>query len=146
MAFKFCPECGAQTVPGNPFCASCGAALSVTEKTAVAPTPAKARLGGFVVLVLLLAVGGGFWGWERSRAEERSLKPGERRTNSGAIVPVATPGVQKFDLPPDIRTFIEKQAAETGRDPYESSFKEKELACLPARPVSDPGLRSPDAA
>jgi Flp pilus assembly protein TadD len=120
MAFKFCPECGAQTVPGNPFCASCGAALSVTEKTAVAPTPAKARLGGFVVLVLLLAVGGGFWGWERSRAEERSLKPGERRTNSGAIVPVATPGVQKFDLPPDIRTFIEKQAAEAAKKPDDS--------------------------
>ena len=120
MAFKFCPECGAETVPGNPFCASCGASLTVSEKTSATPSPAKGRLGGFVVLVLLLAVGGGFWGWERSRAEERSLKPGERRTNSGEIVPVATPGAQKFDLPPDIRTFIENQAAEAAKNPDDS--------------------------
>jgi tetratricopeptide (TPR) repeat protein len=118
MPFKFCPECGAEAVSENRFCASCGGSIATAAPdAAAAPTSGAFRIGGFVVLALLLLAGGGFWGWERSRAEERALKPGERRTDSGAVVPVQAPAPQKFELPPDIRDFIAKQADEAAKTP-----------------------------
>jgi tetratricopeptide (TPR) repeat protein len=126
MSFKFCPECGAEAVSDNRFCASCGASLDApTPEAVAAPASGAFRVGGFVVLALLLLAGGGFWGWERSRAEDRALKPGERRTESGAVVPVQAPAPQTFELPPDIREFIGKQAAEAESTPDDAEAWER---------------------
>lgn len=119
MSFKFCPECGAEGVPENRFCAKCGRGQR----------PVSLRTGGFIVFALLLLAGGGFWGWEIYHAEERVLKPGERRTESGAIVPVQAPSrapaPQTFELPEDIRNFIAKQAQDAAATPDDPAAWEK---------------------
>lgn len=70
---RFCPQCGAQTVPQARFCTECGAALSGTQKAAdktdgktatQAPAPPAARhslFAGLVVLSAYLAIGVGLW-------------------------------------------------------------------------------------
>ena len=70
---RFCPQCGAQTVPQARFCTECGAALSGTQKAAdkkdgktasQAPASPAARhslFAGLVVLSAYLAIGVGLW-------------------------------------------------------------------------------------
>ena len=62
---RFCPQCGAQTVPQARFCTECGAALSGAQKATGkkdTQTPASpATRAGLVVLSAYLAVGVGLW-------------------------------------------------------------------------------------
>ena len=124
MGFNFCPECGSEIGAGDLFCSRCG----TSAKNATEAPPASrqtARWAGFATLVLLLGVGGGFWANERSGPEERALKPGERRTAAGAVVPVQAPPQastpRRMELPQDIRDFIAHQAAEAAKTPDDAT-------------------------
>ncbi|MFP6663520.1 MAG: tetratricopeptide repeat protein [Deltaproteobacteria bacterium] len=130
MAFKFCPECGTEIESGNSFCISCGHALAGKDTAAVggkAPavaTPPASKSGpiiGIVVLLILAGAGGGFWFQNRADAPERALKPGEKLTADGAIVPVQTQpqpqAPRTMRLPDEIRNYIAGLASKAEANP-----------------------------
>ncbi len=116
MAFKFCPECGAELEPGGRFCGGCGSAVAGGRGTGSSPAP----LAGLVSLATLLALGGGFWLWSRFVPQPpRPLKPGEGRAPAAAAPAPAPPAGQagaagaaganphqKVELPDDIKQYI----------------------------------------
>ncbi|MBU6280597.1 hypothetical protein KGQ64_00045 [bacterium] len=126
MAFKFCPECGAELDPAGRFCGGCGAAVAGGRATGSSPAP----LAGLVSLATLLALGGGFWLWTRFVPQApRPLKPGEGRAPAAAAAPAppaaqagaagaagASPG-QKVDLPDDIKQYIAGLAKDADAKP-----------------------------
>lgn len=67
MTVRFCPQCGAKTVPQANFCAACGETLpgpggNPAKQMRTAAAPSKGMLvPGFVVLSLYLLVGTGLW-------------------------------------------------------------------------------------
>ena len=67
MTVRFCPQCGAKTVPQANFCAACGEALpgavgNLTKRTQLASAPSRSMLvPGFIVLSLYLLIGTGLW-------------------------------------------------------------------------------------
>lgn len=67
MTVRFCPQCGAKTVPQANFCAACGEALPGSERKTAKRTPTSfapswGTLGpGFAVLSLYLVIGTGLW-------------------------------------------------------------------------------------
>ncbi|MBI3302329.1 MAG: tetratricopeptide repeat protein [Deltaproteobacteria bacterium] len=67
MTVRFCPQCGAKTVPQASFCAACGEALPGTGKSAPRRTVASSSISwrtlapGLTVLSLYLVIGTGLW-------------------------------------------------------------------------------------
>ncbi len=67
MTARFCPQCGAQTVPPANFCAACGEVLPGAESNTARRTPISSVsswgtiIPGFAVLSLYLVVGTGLW-------------------------------------------------------------------------------------
>lgn len=124
MAFKFCPECGAELAPGGRFCGGCGTAVGGMRGAGSSPAP----LAGLVSLATLLALGGGFWLWSRFVPEApRPLKPGEGRAPAQAAAPAAQAAApsgpaganphQKVDLPDDIKQYIAGLAKDADAKP-----------------------------
>ncbi len=107
MPFKFCPECGHATRPGDGFCAKCGQALTgVTTRPVLRPA-------GLVVFVLVALLGAGWWlHFLYGEQTPRPPKPGEgapmaSAKASGAAAPSgvasAPPAVE---LPEEVRTML----------------------------------------
>lgn len=68
MTVRFCPQCGAKTIPQARFCSACGEALpgsgkSINKRTAVPSSPPswQTLVPGLVVLSFYLLVGTGLW-------------------------------------------------------------------------------------
>lgn len=133
MAWKHCPGCGAETGEGDRFCTACGYALgeaqaaeaqaaeppagsAETAATAATPGASSGSMVGGILLILLLAAGGGFWFYDRTNAPERALKPGEKRAESGEVIPVQ-PQARTLRLPDQIRDYIDGLAKTSEAEP-----------------------------
>lgn len=118
MSFKFCPECGTALEPGARFCGACGHALGGAG-SAQKPLP----LAGIVSLVVLLALGAGFWLYLRLTPEgPRPLKPGE--TAPGVMANAGPPPVGQgsaphppMELPEDIKAYMAGLKKDAEADP-----------------------------
>ncbi len=107
MLFKFCPECGHATRPGDGFCAKCGQALAGPAMRPVL------RPAGLVVFVLVALLGAGWWlHFLYGEQTPQPPKPGEgapmaAAPASGAAAPSgmasAPPAVE---LPQEVRTLL----------------------------------------
>jgi hypothetical protein len=115
MAFKFCPECGAQVESGARFCSSCGQSFRARGNAL--------PIAGVVTLSTLLLLGGGFWLYQRYGPEPtRPLKPGEGVAAANAPAGPAGAGDAHppFELPEDIRQYIVKLEKDAEAKPQDA--------------------------
>ena len=85
MLMAFCPNCGAERLPEERFCASCGFAFvaldgaPLAEQLAGSPARPMSQRGrltvAVIVIVVLLAAGGALTGWG---GYERRTRPRRR--------------------------------------------------------------------